>query len=65
MLKLNGPFWQREYYDHLIRDGAELRRAISYVARNPEKANLKQWKRVWVWGQDAPTTAAGTAALRV
>jgi hypothetical protein len=64
ILGLSGSPWQREYYDHLIQDEAELRRAIRYMGQNPEKANLKPWKWVWGWGQDAPTTAAGTAALR-
>jgi len=59
ILGLHGAFWQREYYDHLVRDEGELGRAIRYVAQNPEKANLRQWKWVWVCGQDARTTAAG------
>jgi|SRR5208283_3267123 len=58
ILGLHGPFWQREYYDHLIRNEGEFGRAIRYVAQNPEKANLKGWKWVWVCGQDARTTAA-------
>ena len=57
-LRLRGAFWQREYYDHLIRDQGELDRAIRYVAANPEKAKLEQWRWVWVCGQDARTTAA-------
>ena len=63
ILGLQGRFWQREYYDHLIRDAAELERAIRYVVQNPENAKLKQWKWVWQCGQDARTTAAETAAL--
>ncbi len=35
-----GRFWQREYYDRLIRNGDELDRAISYVVENPAKAGL-------------------------
>jgi len=58
VLGLSGAFWQREYYDHLIRDQGELERAIRYVAENPEKAKLKPWRWVWVCGQDARTTAA-------
>jgi REP element-mobilizing transposase RayT len=53
-LGLKGAFWQREYYDHLLRSEAELERAM-----NPVKAKLRDWKWVWVWGRDAPTTAAG------
>jgi len=41
-----GAFWQREYYDRLIRNGKELDRAILYVRSNPEKAGLADWK--WV-----------------
>jgi REP element-mobilizing transposase RayT len=53
-----GFFWQREYYDHLVRNEGELERSIHYAAENPEKANLKDWRWVWVCGQDALTTAA-------
>ncbi len=63
ILRTEGAFWQREYYDHPVRDESELERSIRYVSRNPEKANLKQWEWVWVCGQDARKTAAGTAAL--
>ena len=60
-----GAFWQREYYDHLIRHEGELARAIRYVAENPEKAKLKHWKWVWVCGQDARTTAGEDAGATV
>ena len=62
ILRRSGSLWGREYYDHLIRDGDELDRIIRYVKNNPIKAGLKDW--VWVWGQDAPTTAGETPALR-
>jgi REP element-mobilizing transposase RayT len=58
ILGSHGVFWQREYYDHLIRDEEELQRAIRYVAENPAKAKLKGWNWVWVCGRDARTTAA-------
>ena len=63
ILNLEGAFWQREYYDHLVRNESELERAIHYVVDNPAKANLKNWRWVWVCGQDARTTAAQTPAL--
>ena len=47
LLGRTGVFWQREYYDRLIRDGEELERAGRYVVSNPEKAGLKDWP--WVW----------------
>ena len=58
ILGRRGTFWQREYYDHLIRNESEFEHSIRYVAENPEKANLKDWKWVWVCGRDARTTAA-------
>jgi len=68
ILRSTGAFWEKEYYDHLIRDENEFEHAIRYVADNPAKAGLQNWQWVWMYGQqcgrDAPTTAAGTAALR-
>jgi REP element-mobilizing transposase RayT len=42
-----GAFWQREYYDRLLRNGNEFNRAVRYVLENPERAGLKNWR--WVW----------------
>src|ERR1700683_3423159 len=58
ILGTHGAFWQREYYDHLIRGEEEFERAIRYVAENPAKANLSHWDWVWVRGRDARATAA-------
>lgn len=55
-LGVAGRFWQREYYDRLIRDGEELDRAIRYVLKNPEKAGLKDWPWVWSEGMDCRRT---------
>ena len=41
-------FWQREYFDHLIRDGKQFDRAIRYTAENPMKAGMKDWRWVYV-----------------
>jgi REP element-mobilizing transposase RayT len=54
ILGRTGTFWQREYYDRLIRKEGELDRAMDYVLRNPEKAGLKDWNWVWSAGGDAP-----------
>jgi REP element-mobilizing transposase RayT len=43
----SGMFWQREYYDRLIRNEEEFERAIRYVMSNPERAGLRDWR--WVW----------------
>ncbi len=63
ILGAKGTFWQREYYDHLVRDADELERAVRYVMMNPEKAKLSNWEWVWMRGQDARATAGGTPAL--
>ncbi len=53
-----GVFWQKEYYDHLIRNDAEFEHAVRYVAENPAKAGLKNWRWLWVWERDGPSAAA-------
>lgn len=49
-LKRKGEFWQPEYYDHLIRDEADLSHSMEYVLENPLKAGLKNWEWVSVVG---------------
>jgi len=61
ILRAHGAFWQREYYDHLLRDETEFERAVKYVVENPLKAGLKDWEWVWVRGQGARATAGGGA----
>jgi putative transposase len=36
-----GRLWQREYYDHLVRDGTELSAFQKYVRENPQKAGIR------------------------
>jgi len=64
ILGRTGEFWQREYYDHLLRDGGEFERAVRYVVENPAKAGLRDWRWVWVREQDARATAGEAPALR-
>jgi REP element-mobilizing transposase RayT len=35
LLARTGPFWQREYYDHLVRDEADFVRCIDYTIKQP------------------------------
>ena len=37
----SGRVWQTGYWDRLVRDQAHLDRCLSYIRRNPEKANLR------------------------
>ena len=44
-LNRKGAFWQKEYYDHVIRDDIELARCLNYIVNNPVKAGIaKHWK---------------------
>jgi hypothetical protein len=38
-----GTWWQRDYFDRLIRDEEELSQTIEYVMNNPEAAGLVDW----------------------
>ncbi|HEY7097951.1 MAG TPA: transposase [Terriglobales bacterium] len=53
-LNRGGEFWQREYYDHVVRNEADLERVVRYVVENPVKAKLHGWR--WIWIRSAPTT---------
>jgi len=46
-----GSVWQREYYDHLIRDEAEFIHAVEYILDNPRRAGLRDWPWVYVKGR--------------
>jgi len=49
MLKRSGAFWQREYYDHLVRDERERAFYWSYVVNNPVAAGLVEEPDRWAW----------------
>jgi putative transposase len=40
LLHRTGEFWQKESFDHWIRDEAECARLVAYVERNPVKSGL-------------------------
>lgn len=33
--RFKGKFWQRNFYEHIVRDDAELERIRDYIRRNP------------------------------
>ncbi len=49
MLKRNGAFWQKESYDHLVRDDDDLPRCCAYTTMNPLKARLCERPVEWRW----------------
>jgi REP element-mobilizing transposase RayT len=48
LLGRSGGFWQREYYDHLVRGEDEFYRIVNYIAENPNRAGLRNWRWVGV-----------------
>ena len=48
----DGDFWQKEPYDHLVRDEQDLSHHIAYVLQNPLAAGLIDWP--WVGRNTAP-----------
>lgn len=50
VLLRSGHFWEREYFDTLIRDEEHLKRAIRYTEANPVKAGLVAERKSWPWG---------------
>jgi putative DNA methylase len=47
ILRRTGAFWQRESYDHWVRDDDELERIVGYIAANPVKAGLVDEPHRW------------------
>lgn len=46
ILNLSGAFWEKEYFDHILRDESRLIECIEYVYKNPEVPHLKKpWYR--------------------
>ena len=44
-LKRQGRFWQREYFDRIVRDRNDLAKKIEYTINNPVKAGIvNHWK---------------------
>jgi len=46
VLQRRGKFWQREYFDHLVRSEGSLAKILHYVKENPRRAGLRNWR--WV-----------------
>ena len=47
------PFWQKESYDHWVRDAAEFAKITHYVEHNPVKAGLVSTPEEWPWSSAA------------
>lgn len=52
--RTGGTFWQRESFDHWIRDDAEKERIRRYIRGNPVAAKLCARPEDWRWGSAWP-----------
>jgi len=43
----SGKFWQRDSYDHYVRDDREWNNVVNYILNNPVKAGLVQTSFDW------------------
>lgn len=53
ILRRQGDFWYRDYYDRVIRDDRHFAAAVAYVEANPVRACLCSEARDWVFGSAA------------
>ncbi|MBC8063723.1 MAG: transposase [Chlorobia bacterium] len=56
VLSRQGTVWQREYYDHIVRNSVSITRVSKYVEENPTKAGLVNWP----WAKNNWTNADET-----
>jgi REP element-mobilizing transposase RayT len=47
ILGQSGRFWQKEYFDRYIRNARHFARVVSYIEKNPVKANLCDRPEDW------------------
>jgi REP element-mobilizing transposase RayT len=49
ILRRDGPFWHKDYFDRYMRDEGHLNRSIGYVEDNPVRAGLASTPADWPW----------------
>ena len=58
MIEREGTFWQKESYDHIVRDADDYWNQRRYILGNPESAGLVDWEFVEDGGSRRPVIAA-------
>lgn len=48
-LGLTGPFWQKESYDHLVRNTTEFEKIKRYIENDPVRAGLASTPQAFPW----------------
>ena len=59
--RIGEPFWQKESYDHWVRNGEELQRIRNYIEVNPVKAGLVCAPHEWPWSSASVETSLDAA----
>ncbi len=59
--KTGTPFWQKESYDHWVRDDTEWTPITRYIESNPVKAGLVSDPTAYRWSSAFESTTAATA----
>ena len=49
ILKKEGAFWLREYFDRFIRNQKHLENIVGYIHWNPVRAGLARKPKDWKW----------------
>ena len=57
LLGRSGNFWQRDYFDRLVRDEKHFANCVRYIRRNPEKAQLTK-KEFILWESELARSIA-------
>ncbi|MEY2560796.1 MAG: REP-associated tyrosine transposase [Verrucomicrobiota bacterium] len=57
LLDRSGNFWQRDYFDRLVRDNEHFANCVRYIRRNPAKAQLTQNEFI-LWESDLARSIA-------
>jgi putative transposase len=57
------PFWQKESYDHWVRNEEELERIRKYIENNPVRAGLVADAREYPWASAGIETSLDAARM--
>jgi len=55
------PFWQKESYDHWVRNPSELEKIRTYIENNPVKAGLVRNPQDYLWSSAGVETSLDAA----
>jgi len=59
--RVGEPFWQRESYDHWVRNQDEWNRVARYIERNPVRAGLVKAMEEYSWSSAYPKFGVHTS----